>query len=196
MGLIFVKRHDIYYTISLSSLIASLIILIVGVLVRLTQYFVPISIACLALSIVILLKYSHKLYHDMLRLRLIIHSLIKIRSDKARLATLKPKRKRYIVFEVLYDGSLNFNDMNSLIMNSFKKLFGDYGISEFNIKLLQYDDKLKRGILRTNNVSKEAVIAGLSFIREINGKPISIYPIKTSGTLKKAREILNTLKTD
>jgi ribonuclease P/MRP protein subunit POP5 len=64
--------------------------------------------------------------------------------------------------------------------------------NKIGLWLLELNWEKKFGIIRCSHITKEIVISALSLIKEINNERVIISPIKTSGTIKKVREIVKT----
>ena len=102
------------------------------------------------------------------------------------------QRQRYILFEYTsFDStfSISEKDLIRTIWKTITVLFGEYTAYKTGLWLIEFDPSLHYGIIRCNNITKERVISSLAFIHEINKKPVIIHAIKTSGTIKKIKEI-------
>jgi len=107
------------------------------------------------------------------------------------------QRQRYVLFEIqTFKVNIVFNqsDIIKEIWNSFQKLFGDYNSYKLGLWMVDYDDVEKIGILRCTNITKEMLIASLSFISRINNYPVIIHTKKASGTIKKILKIKSQME--
>ena len=114
------------------------------------------------------------------------------RSYIKALEARKPRRKRYIVFEVISNEIITSSELNHALKEEAEKLLGILGLSDITLKLIDFDEKFKRGIIRTDNHSKYVVLALLGLIRNINDKKVLLIPLKTTGTIKKARQLIRS----
>jgi len=108
---------------------------------------------------------------------------------------VKEKRNRYVIFRIMSSEKLDLNkyQLLKIIFSSVLKLYGEVGASFIHINLIEYDANLQKGIIKCNHNALVMLRAALCIIHEINGKQAFFHIIKVTGTLKKAREILNSL---
>ncbi len=99
-------------------------------------------------------------------------------------------RKRYIVFYVMGNGSLDKKIINNAIRSTWKNYLGELSLIKADPQVIVFDQKLARGILRVAHIYKKEAIAILCLIRNINGTEVLLIPLKTTGTLKKARKTM------
>ncbi len=105
------------------------------------------------------------------------------------LARLKAKpRKRYIVFEVVSAERIAGDDVERAVSEAVRRLFGVVGEIDSWIRLVEYDEESRRGILRVRNTYKYHALAVLGTIRRIGGVRVMIVPLSTHGTIKSARK--------
>ena len=100
---------------------------------------------------------------------------------KSLLPSLREK-KRYVVFEVIGDASLQ--KASAEIMRSASKLLGDLGMSKANIRFMneRFDPGLKKGVLRVNRKYVDHAKAAMALVNQ----DFTIKTAGVSGTLKKA----------
>ncbi len=99
-------------------------------------------------------------------------------------------RKRYIVFRLLSPETVGHSDIENAIKAAIRKLYGDYGLSLSRMYLAIYEPSTGYGVLRVSHLWKDRVIIALSFVRNVEGRPALIIPIRTSGSIKRAREVI------
>lgn len=96
-------------------------------------------------------------------------------------------KNRYILIEAsdpidTQDGSVSMG-----IINSTQRQIGELGHIEMHPKIImQYNERAF--IMRVNRGSERKAMLALAFIKEINGKRIGLYTIKTSGTIHSLTE--------
>ena len=109
----------------------------------------------------------------------------------ARLARRKHsrRRKRYVVFEVAGD-AVPVEALDSALRSHIRKLLGVKGLSDMGYKLVYFDEEKRRGVIRVYSDYKLHLIGVMGLVRRVNDSRIALYPIATTGTLKKAGEYL------
>lgn len=102
---------------------------------------------------------------------------------------VKPKnRKRYIGFKIISDKEIEPKEFEKAVKDSFMRLFGEFGLSSANPKLLyEFWDK-NTGVLQTNNIAIPKIKISLALLKEIGGIKIIVQTLKVFGTLKKIKE--------
>lgn len=95
------------------------------------------------------------------------------------------RRKRYVVFEVAGD-RVSADAVDSALRSQIRKLLGVRGLSEMGYKLVYFSEEKRRGIIRVYSDYKLHLIGVLGLVRRVDGTKIAIYPIATTGSLKKA----------
>ncbi len=110
-----------------------------------------------------------------------------------RLSRRVSKRgKRYIVFEVLGTEPLKFEELREAVVSTVRRVYGELGEARLRIKLVEYDEARRRGILRVRREFKLHALAVLGLIRSFNGRRLLIIPISTTGSLKRARALVRS----
>ncbi len=99
---------------------------------------------------------------------------------------VKP-RKRYIAFQVLYDGDLSERDVLKILSSQLMKLFGEVGASKTHLWLHVYKEDSKKGLIECRHNAVQLIRASFASIFELAGKPLTIYTIGVSGTMKNAK---------
>ncbi|MBM3282387.1 MAG: hypothetical protein FJY86_03560 [Candidatus Diapherotrites archaeon] len=98
-------------------------------------------------------------------------------------------KKRYILFTLNVENSnlISKDDFSRALKHHLLHCFGVLGLPLHRVKLVIFDTKQGKGILRCAHTSKDSVITALSLMNALNGKPIRLRSMKTSGTLKSLR---------
>ena len=101
------------------------------------------------------------------------------------------QRQRYVLFEYLLFGDIEIAEKEIIrsIWNTLTKLFGEYTAYKAGLWLIEFNPSKKYGVIRCNNITKDRIIATLAFIHEIKNTPIIFHSLKTSGTIKKVKEV-------
>jgi RNase P/RNase MRP subunit POP5 len=92
-------------------------------------------------------------------------------------------KKRYVLFE--YSGpDFSKEELKRAIYSEALKFFGEYGLSYAALKLMEYDQVKKRGILRCERSHLEKVLGFLALVDSLDSKPARLIALKSSGTMK------------
>ncbi|MEL9909087.1 MAG: Rpp14/Pop5 family protein [Desulfurococcus sp.] len=102
---------------------------------------------------------------------------------------IKP-RKRYIAFSIVCDKPVTREQLE----DSFTKLYAEYfGKALFHKASPQFiffmEDK-QVGVLRVSHLYKDHALAVLGILKQVNDSKCIAIPLKTCGSLKKCRKIL------
>ena len=105
------------------------------------------------------------------------------------------ERKRYLRFEVISEREIDKRELMKEIWNSLYSLYGDVGVSESKLWLIDYhgvedrkvgDAKCGLGVLRCAHDKVEEVRASLACIHSVNDARVGIRVVRTSGSIKGA----------
>jgi len=125
-------------------------------------------------------------------------TIVYYRGVKRLLETgLKPigkARKRYVVFTALCEERVSQRDVENAISETMKKHYGVSIYRKASPQVILYDESTGRGVVRVLHAYTSYLIATLGLTKRAGGKNCLIVPIKTTGTLRKAREILSKSK--
>jgi len=100
----------------------------------------------------------------------------------------KRVRRRYLALRVVSEQLVNEKDVMDAVWNAVLKLFGEYGASQANLRLMEADPQRNFAVIRCSHTALEMVRASIASITEINGKPTVIHVIEVSGTLRALRK--------
>lgn len=67
---------------------------------------------------------------------------------------------------------------------SIMKLYGEYGASRANLKLIRYDAEKGFAVLRTINSTLDITRVALASITKMRNKPVALHVKSISGTIK------------
>lgn len=122
-------------------------------------------------------------------------------SGRAHLTKMKlppgiRERKRYIVFKVVSEKERKFSKEEILrgCLYTIHSFLGDKGMSDANVYLINWNENFGLGILKTTHKTKDDVVVALSLLSAISETKISVIPLNTTGSIKKAKEIIMSLK--
>jgi len=114
--------------------------------------------------------------------------------ESSKIISLKKPKKRYIITKTISREAVSKEKINYHIRKAVVALYGEPFLMLSRISLIFYDEESGIGIIRTSREGVEQVIASLHIAgKEDSEKKIILAPLKTAGTLKKAREIARKL---
>ncbi|MEB3816500.1 MAG: hypothetical protein LRS46_00955 [Desulfurococcales archaeon] len=127
-------------------------------------------------------------------IRAIVDALLNGVARERELVRLRRKlsskpRRRYVVFEAL-PGGFREEEVREALKLSFERLSGALGIALSNVNLVYFDERTSRGILRVRSEYKSLALAALALTRNVGGRRALLVPLATTGTLKRARRLL------
>jgi len=104
---------------------------------------------------------------------------------KILMPTLREK-ERYISFRVLSDEMITYSDLEAAVWNTFLDFYGEFGVSKLSMWLIKnlYDEQNQIGVVRCNNKSVAAVVAGLGLINRLGDIRVVFKILSISGTIK------------
>ena len=96
-------------------------------------------------------------------------------------------KKRYIAF-LLTVGGANPNpaEAKSLVHEHFLSFFGESGVSSLAFKLIKYDERDGKGLVRCERSRVDETILCMACLAEWKGKKARMESVTTSGTIKRA----------
>lgn len=154
-----------------------------------------ISLSLIAIAISALtLAYARRLSSMIRRNSEVLEALLsstdlsKAIEKARRTAAMKPKR-RYIVFEII-PGNLDYAKVEAALNETLRKLVGIVGESSSRIKLLYFDKRRSRGIIRVRREYKYLALAVLGLTRSIAGRRVIIIPLAVTGSIKRAKQLV------
>ena len=104
------------------------------------------------------------------------------------------ERIRYINIRFISPIQIQEKEAWYIISSEIKHLFGTYGAAEVGLFLSYFDQETQGGIFRSSHNYVYRVRAAICFIHSRYNTPILIYSENISGSLKKAKRLLNTEK--
>jgi len=99
-------------------------------------------------------------------------------------------RRRYIAVKINNAQTIKKEDVYIAVWNSLLRLFGEYGASRTDLRLIEYDPENREAVLRCSHEALPLVKASITCVTQIGGKPAAIHIQLVSGTLKTLRRKL------
>ncbi len=109
------------------------------------------------------------------------------------------EKKRYLIFRVISDQKIEFEELIKAIFSNTINLFGSLRFGKTNFRFLQelYDTKQQIFVLKCLPKDVELVRLSLALIHEIHGKKVCIMSLGVTGTIKSARnKYLTSIESD
>ncbi|MEA2090042.1 MAG: Rpp14/Pop5 family protein [Thermoproteota archaeon] len=99
-------------------------------------------------------------------------------------------RTRYLALEILSEHFFNKWDIINTIRHAVVQLFGEYGASQINLYLIEYDVEKNQAIVRCSHKAVEMARAAIASVTKMLDHPVAIQVLSVSGTLKALRRKL------
>ena len=101
-------------------------------------------------------------------------------------------RRRYLALKVVSEQAVTERAVMNAIWKAILQLFGEYGASQTDLRLIKADPQRNCTVVRCSHKSLERTRASIASITEINGKPAVVHVIGVSGTLRALRKKVST----
>jgi len=96
-------------------------------------------------------------------------------------------RRRYIAVRIDSDRAFEERDIYDAVWTSILRLFGEYGASQTELTLVDYDQETKQAILRCSHKALNLARASIVAVAEIDNEKANIHIVLVSGTLRSLR---------
>jgi len=96
-------------------------------------------------------------------------------------------RRRYIAVKIDGEKTYEKRDFYNAVWTSILRLFGEYGASQTELALIEYDLNRKQAILRCSHKALNLVKTSIATITEIRNEKATVHILLVSGTLKSLR---------
>jgi RNase P/RNase MRP subunit POP5 len=77
---------------------------------------------------------------------------------------VRASKRRYLAFLLNTEAQVNPKSVHEVIMTSIDKLYGSKGIMDSDLKLIEYDEVSKTGIMKCSHIFLRALRASLAMI--------------------------------
>ena len=123
--------------------------------------------------------------------RALAAALASLEAETALERVRRKRRRRYIVFHLVSeDGYPPPEDVEKAILQAVEKLAGQLTVALGRVQLVYYHPDIGAGIIAASHDTKYVVLAALGLVRRINGKRVVVVPVRTTGTIKRAKRAL------
>ena len=112
--------------------------------------------------------------------------------NEPRPKTLPPSmrdRGRYIVFEIISENPVEYQDFSDSLWNSITNFLGEFETADAQLRVLRnlYDSKSQRGIIKCRHDMIEQVRTSIAMISIIGESRAVVKVEGVTGTIKSAR---------
>lgn len=106
-----------------------------------------------------------------------------------KLPSMKDKR-RYVVFRVHSQDSLDFSNVKDAIWNSLSNWMGDSELGKADVWVMKtlWNQTNQEGFIRCTSKYVDQIKVGLGLIHQIGDSRVTFQTIKVSGTIKAGKE--------
>jgi len=96
-------------------------------------------------------------------------------------------KKRYVAFVLTVDGvAPPAPEAKQIVHEHFLSFFGESGVSSLAFKLIKYDEKSGKGLVRCERSRADETIFCMACLTEWKGKRARMESTTTSGSIKRA----------
>ena len=93
-------------------------------------------------------------------------------------------RRRYLALKIEGEGSLQQKEVADALWNAVLRLFGEVGLSQAGLYLVNFDSEKNRAVLRCSHRALSLVRAAVASVTKIGDVPAAVHVLRVSGTLK------------
>lgn len=104
----------------------------------------------------------------------------------------KMERARYTVIYYHYERVLREDELRRVFTYSLNRLNGLKGSLQMGLFLAWVHPTEKVALIRTSHTTVADLLCSTFFITDFFDKPLSIIPLKTTGSIKNAKNIANS----
>lgn len=97
---------------------------------------------------------------------------------------IKREKRRYLAIKVESEQPLTEKKVLDSIYSSVLRLFGEYGASKTNLKMVKYVPEKDQFVVRCSHKMLEQVRAAVASTTTVDGKTVAFHVVNVSGTLK------------
>jgi len=130
----------------------------------------------------------------LLRLKRLVNAYTALLEAREKTVKVKKLRKRYVVFTAICEERVELNELRDAVSSRFKELFSENVYYKASPQLVLFDENTQRGVYKVTHLYLDHFIAALGLVKSIGDKKCIVVPLRTTGTLKKARELMRKLK--
>jgi len=92
--------------------------------------------------------------------------------------------RRYLALSIDGGDAYSEQEVSDALHQAVRELFGDYGVSCLQPKLIEFDEETSKGIVRCSRSHTREMRAALALITEISNSDAAVRVMGASGTIK------------
>jgi len=100
---------------------------------------------------------------------------------------LEKARRRYILAKIDCPKPPHEKDFQNALLSSIIRLFGEYGASQADVSLIEYNYNRRYAIVRCSHKALPMVRAAMATVNRIGSYEAAIHVLLVSGTLRALR---------
>ena len=97
---------------------------------------------------------------------------------------IKREKRRYLALKAESEQPLTEQNVMDAVYASVLRLYGEYGASQTNLKMIKYVPEKNQFVIRCSHKMLEQVRAAVISTTGVNGKTVVFHVVGVSGTLK------------
>ena len=101
---------------------------------------------------------------------------------------VRKKRRQYLSFWVDCARRLITKEIFDSVQRRVLDLYGVQGLSQVEPVLIDFDEDIQTGVLRSNRDRIRSLRAALALITEVGGTPVALRVCLTSGTIRSLKK--------
>lgn len=110
--------------------------------------------------------------------------------SEKRKRLLTKRRHRYILAKISAERKPDKKDFEKVLWSIITRLFGEYGASQTDLSIIEYNQKSGYAIVRCAHTALPMVRAAIAAITKIGEEETVVHTLLVSGTLKALRRRL------
>ena len=123
--------------------------------------------------------------------RALAAALASLEAEEALDRVRRRRRRRYIVFHVVSEKEPPAaEEVEKAVLRSLERLAGQLTIALGNVQLVYYQPDTGAGIIACTHDTKYLVLAAMGLVRRVGGQRVVLVPVRTTGTIKRAKRAL------
>ena len=92
--------------------------------------------------------------------------------------------RRYLAISLEGGDACSEQEVSDALYQAVRELFGDYGVSCLQLKLIEFDEGTSKGIVRCSRGHTREMRVALALITEISNSDAAVRVTGASGTIK------------
>jgi RNase P/RNase MRP subunit POP5 len=93
-------------------------------------------------------------------------------------------RWRYLLVKFLMTDAVSAQRVEQSVRTHMEEMLGKVGLSEMKARVLAVDEQKSTAMLRCDLSAVERLRAVLALMRQMDGRPVAAFTLRSSGTIK------------